>query len=107
VPRAFVAAGQFHDRVPAVYPDSALLLFLVDLQQRGMSNLREIRPGGPSPVVSAIFFISSQALRLWSCAEWVDQLHGEQGEIVFISCGDGQSVHASNCSNHCIFQEVV
>jgi hypothetical protein len=44
-PTALVRAGQLHVRVPAVYPDSALLLFLVDLTQRGMSNLRGIRGG--------------------------------------------------------------
>jgi len=34
--------------VPAVYPDSALLLFLLDSVERRMNNLRRIRPGGRS-----------------------------------------------------------
>jgi len=44
---------------------------------------------------------------LESRAKRVDQPHSEEGEVVFISCCDGQSVYASSCSNHCIFQEVV
>jgi hypothetical protein len=46
--RAFVAARELHGRVPAVYPDSAIVLVLLVSLERGMNNLRGIRGGTES-----------------------------------------------------------
>src|SRR5260370_21711930 len=39
--------------------------------------------------------------------EWVEKLGAEKSEIAFISCGHFESVHASDCSNHGVFEEMI